>query len=90
MSDSPIKIERRGQKLEVVHRDSGGVLAWCYIGDEVNTERIADILSAKGLRREAMEFRQLVADDRRPLKAVLGSGKIATTATQMLEMIFGK
>lgn len=84
MADSPVKIERRSQILEVIHRDSGGVLAWCYIGDEVNTERIADILSEKGLRTEAMTWRQMVADDRR------GPRKAEDKHQGLLEMIFGK
>lgn len=53
------------QRIEIVSRETGEALAVCHIGDEALTERIADLLSEKGLRREADQFRAMVADDRR-------------------------
>jgi hypothetical protein len=47
------------------------VLAWCYIGDEQNVERIADILSAKRLGAVAMELREIAVRDRLPTPAQL-------------------
>jgi len=65
MDDNPVKLVRKGQKIEVESRDTGDVLAWCFIGDEYHTEKIADLLSAKGLRTAAQEFREMVAADRK-------------------------
>ena len=67
---SPIAIHfyRNGPKknrIEIEHNESGEILAQCMVGDDIMTERIADILSAKRLPREAQAFRQLVRDARR-------------------------
>lgn len=64
-ADSPVKIERRGNRISVRSKLTGAELAWCFVGDEVATEAIADLLSAKGAGAAAMEFRQAVMDDRR-------------------------
>ena len=83
-NNSPILIRRRGNKIEVESRDTGDVLAWCWIGDEAMCERIADILSAKYLGAAAMEFRAMVAADR---KAAMRPP--APTLVGMMRKVFG-
>jgi hypothetical protein len=64
--DSPVLIRRRGTLVEIESAETGAVLAHCQIGDDGNLERIADILSAKRLPREAMALRKLRDDARKP------------------------
>jgi hypothetical protein len=45
--------------VQVIHRDTGDCQAWCFIGDDHNVERIADILSSKYLGAAAMELREM-------------------------------
>jgi hypothetical protein len=61
---SPVIIQRRGNRIEVEHRETGELLAHCFIGDEIAVETIADILSAKRLGQDAMKLRQMVMDAR--------------------------
>ncbi len=67
MNESPVIISLRGTLVEIEHADSGAMLAHCLIGDDDAIERIADILSAKGLQREAMALRRLRDEARWPL-----------------------
>ena len=63
--DSPIIIHlRKGTLIEIEHAQTGDVLAYCQIGDDNAVERIADILSAKRLPREAAALRKLRDDAR--------------------------
>jgi hypothetical protein len=62
---SPVVIQRLGNKIEIEHRETGELLAWCWIGDDVSVETIADLLSAKRLGADAMKLRQMVQDARR-------------------------
>jgi hypothetical protein len=67
---SPIQIHRytsgvRKHRVEVELKATGAVLASCYIGDDEAMETIADLLSAKGLAREAMALRKLMTDARK-------------------------
>lgn len=62
---SPVLIVRSGNILEVEHRETGEVLARCFIGDDLAVEDIADSLSAKRLPRDAEKVRQMVQDARR-------------------------
>ncbi len=73
--ESPVIIRRRGTLVEVERAETGDVLAHCRIGDDASMEAIADILSAKGLPREAMAMRQLMMDARRPLGPTGRTGK---------------
>lgn len=61
---SPVVIQRRGNRLEVEHRESGELLAACWIGDDLAVEDIADSLSAKRLPEDAMKVRQMLVDAR--------------------------
>ena len=54
----PVRIEREDNLVKVIHRDTGKLLAYCYLGDDAMVERIADILSSKYLAA-AMEFREM-------------------------------
>ncbi len=72
---SPIVIQRRRNLIEIERRDTGEILAYCQIGDDAAVERIADILSAKRLPREAAALRQLRDDARRPLGPTGRTGK---------------
>lgn len=67
---SPVLIQRRGNRIEVEHRESGELLAHCFIGDDLAVEDIADSLSAKRLGREAEQLRKMVGDARRALGKV--------------------
>ena len=49
----------------VIDRRTRQTLVWCYIGDEDNVEKIADILSAKDQREAAHELREMARLDRR-------------------------
>lgn len=62
---SPVVIQRRGNKIEVEMRESGDLLAWCWIGDDLSVETIADLLSAKRLGPDAEKLRQMVVDARK-------------------------
>lgn len=68
---SPIIIRTRKEayrtRVEIEHRETGDVLAWCWLGDDSAIETIADILSAKKLPKDAMKLRQMAMDARRPL-----------------------
>lgn len=65
MTKSPVQIRRKGDLIEIVDRRNRALLAWCFIGDDDNLERIADILSQKGQPHAAMELRELARSDRR-------------------------
>jgi hypothetical protein len=46
----PVRIDLGKDNLvPVIHNQTKEVLAWCFIGDDENVEKIADILSAKYL-----------------------------------------
>jgi hypothetical protein len=45
--------------VEIFHRDSGQLLAYCYLGEDLMVERIADILGSKYLGAAAMELREM-------------------------------
>ena len=71
-ADSPITIRLRTEKdkrtatlVEIESNESGQLLAHCQIGDDANMERIADILSAKRLPREAEAIRRIMMEARR-------------------------
>jgi hypothetical protein len=81
---SPVTIRRRGNKIEVESNSTGDILAWCWIGDEAMGEKIADILSSKYLGTAAMEFREMVAADR---KAAMRPP--APTLVGVMRKIFG-
>jgi hypothetical protein len=66
MKKSPIQIVRDRNKVKIEMEESGELLAWCYIGDDENLERIADILSAKRLPEDAMRLRKMGVDARIP------------------------
>lgn len=59
-----VEVSKRNGKIEVVSPD-GDVLAWCFIGDDENVERIADLLSTKRLPDAAMKMRKIAQDARR-------------------------
>lgn len=65
---SPILFQRRGNKVEIEHRETGELLAWCWIGDDLMVEKIADILSMKRLPEDAMKLRQMAVDARKPIR----------------------
>lgn len=65
---SPVLIQRRGNKIEVEHRETGELLAACWIGDDFAVEDIADSLSAKRLGRDAEKLRQMIQDARRGMR----------------------
>ncbi len=62
---SPILFQRRGNRVEIEHRETGELLAEFWIGDDIAVETVADILSAKRLPEEAMKLRQMAMDARR-------------------------
>jgi hypothetical protein len=65
MTDQPnVRLQRSGNLVEIIHTQTHAVLAWCFIGDEDNVERIADILSAKRLGAAAQELREMARQDR--------------------------
>lgn len=79
--ESPVVMERvrkgidgdteRGSLYEMVEvrlASTDEVLATCMMGDDAGLERIADLLSAKRLWREANRFRQMVSDSRKPVR----------------------
>jgi len=45
--------------VEIFHRDSGQLLAYCYLGEDLMVERIADILSSKYLGATATKLREM-------------------------------
>jgi hypothetical protein len=51
--------------IEITHAQTKQLLATCMIGDDASVERIADLLSAKRLWREANRLRGMVQDSRR-------------------------
>jgi len=57
--DYPVYFKRSGNFLEVFHSQTRQRLAYCYVGDDLMVEKIADILSAKRLGLAAMELREL-------------------------------
>ena len=65
---SPVVIQRMGNRIEIEHRETGEVLAHCFIGDELAVEAIADALSAKRLGRDAEKLRKMVQDARPKLR----------------------
>lgn len=70
-----VLLKRKANLVEVIDKRNRAVLARCYIGDEDNVEKIADILSAKGHARAAMELRELARADRRNAIALTRSRK---------------
>ena len=80
---SPIRISTRhvkgkGQRVEIEFRATGDIVAHCWLGDDDNIERIADILSAKRLPEDAARLRQMAMDARRPLglRGETGRGQV--------------
>jgi len=61
---SPVLIQWRKNEITVEHRETGELLAHCFIGDDSMVEAIADTLSAKRLGREAEQLRQMVSQAR--------------------------
>lgn len=55
--------------IEILDARTGALLAWCQTGDDDMVQKIADILSAKRLPREAMRLRQIVMDLRKVRRA---------------------
>ena len=68
-ASSPVRIvfNSRTQVISVELVANRSVLAYCFIGDDVNCEAIADALSTKKLPDAAMEFRKLVDDQRKQI-----------------------
>lgn len=62
---SPVVIREKKNWITVETREEGSVLAYCQIGDDNAVERIADILSAKRLPRDAMKLRKMRDDARK-------------------------
>lgn len=62
---SPVLIQQRGNEITVEHRETGEVLAHCFIGDDLAVEAIADTLSAKRLGRDAEKLRGMLMQARR-------------------------
>jgi hypothetical protein len=62
---SPVYIQIRNNKLQVESRETGDLLACCFLGDEAMVESIADSLSARRLGKDAEKVRRLV-EERRP------------------------
>ena len=54
--------------VEVRLASDDSVLATCMMGDDLGLERIADLLAAKRLWREANRFRQMVSDSKKPVR----------------------
>jgi hypothetical protein len=52
----PVRIEREDNLVKVIHRDTGKLLAYCYLGAAAMVEKIAGTLSAKYLGAAAMNF----------------------------------
>lgn len=68
MVERPIPGERGTESVDNIEiRDArtNALLAWCHTGDDDSVERIADILSAKRLPREAMRLRAMVQNVRK-------------------------
>jgi hypothetical protein len=64
----PIPRETGTEDVDMVEiRDArtNELLAWCMTGDDDSIDRIADILSAKRLPREAMRLREMVRNVRK-------------------------
>jgi hypothetical protein len=55
--------------IEIRDARTNALLAWCQTGDDDSVERIADILSAKRLPREAMRLRAMVQGLRKVARA---------------------
>ena len=64
---SPVLIQRRGNRLEVENRETGDLLAACWIGDDLAVEDIADSLSARRLPKDAEKVRQILMDARKSI-----------------------
>ena len=97
---SQVCIERRGNLVEVMDSQTHQCLAWCFIGDDGNIERIADSLSVKRLGAAAQELRELARQDRlqanrKPLgvevslPAGIGTPKKPAQKAQWRKAIFG-
>jgi hypothetical protein len=57
-AESQVLLKREGHLVKVSWiKRNRATLDWCYLGDEKNVERIADILSTKGQGAAAMELR---------------------------------
>lgn len=65
--ESPVIFEIEKNRVEIKLKDPKQTLATFRLGDDTMVERIADILSSKGLKREAMKLRQLMMDARKPV-----------------------
>ena len=60
-----VLLKREGRLVKVSWtKRNRATLDWCYLGDEKNVERIADLLSAKGQPHAAMELREMARADR--------------------------
>jgi hypothetical protein len=57
--------------VEIFHRDTGRLLAYCYLGEDLMVERIADILSSKYLGAAAMELREMTRTPPPPKPSIL-------------------
>lgn len=53
--------------MEIENRETGDLITWGWIGDDLAMERMADELSAGRLGRDAEKLRQMVVDARRAL-----------------------
>jgi hypothetical protein len=57
--ESQALLKREGHLVKVSWtKRNRETLDWCYLGDEKNVERIADLLSAKGQCQVAIELRE--------------------------------
>ncbi len=66
MAAEKVQLVRQGNKVTVELEETGEVLAYCQIGDDLHVELIADSLSAKRLPNAAMKLRQMAMDARKP------------------------
>lgn len=76
---SPVIMERVFRKLpghdeesdlvEITSAKTGDLLAWTYIGYDDGVQTLADILSSKGLSRDANRLRSMVQEMRKVKRA---------------------
>jgi hypothetical protein len=70
--DYPVRLELgRDHVVQVIHNHTREVLAWCFIGDDHNVEKIADLLSSKYLGAAAMELREMARHPPPPKPSVV-------------------
>jgi hypothetical protein len=64
-AESQVLLKREGHLVKVSWKKRNrATLDWCYLGDEKNVERIADLLSSKGQPAAALELREMARMDR--------------------------